>query len=60
LFEHERTALDVAFLRDRTASPYLVGPDGYYLRDPDSGAPLVWDNATGAPVPFDTEGVRRR
>jgi phenylacetyl-CoA:acceptor oxidoreductase len=57
LFEHPRAALDLPFLRDRTASPYLVGPNGYYLRDPNSGAPLVWDEATGSPVPFDTTGV---
>jgi len=50
-------ALDVAFLRDRTSSPYLVGPDGLYLRDPDSAKPLVWDSASARAVPFDTEGV---
>ena len=37
LFEAPREELDLLFLRDRTASPYLVGPDGYYLRDPASG-----------------------
>jgi phenylacetyl-CoA:acceptor oxidoreductase len=57
LFEHEREALDLPFLRDRTAAPYLVGPDGYYLRDPATGKPLMWDKALGGPVPFDTEGV---
>ncbi|RIK95387.1 MAG: molybdopterin oxidoreductase [Proteobacteria bacterium] len=51
LHEHPRAALDVAFLRDRTASPYLVGPNGYYLRDPQSRKPLMWSN--GAAVPFD-------
>jgi phenylacetyl-CoA:acceptor oxidoreductase len=57
LFEAPREALDIAFLRDRTASPYLVGPDGYYVRDPASGKPLMWDTNRGAPVPFDTEGA---
>ncbi len=51
-------ALDVAFLRERTASPYLVGPDGLYLRDPASGKPLLWDEAGEVAVPFDTAGVR--
>ncbi len=45
------------FLRDRTASPYLVGPDGYYLREPASGKPLVWDERTGSALPFDRPGV---
>ncbi|MBW7849603.1 MAG: molybdopterin-dependent oxidoreductase [Rhodospirillales bacterium] len=57
LHEHPREALDVAFLRDRTASPYLVGPGGFYLRDPASGKPLMWDTRKGAPVPFDADGA---
>ncbi len=54
LCEAERQRLDLPFLRDRTAAPYLVGPDGYYLRDPETGKPLLWDTVTQAPVPFDT------
>lgn len=49
--------LDQPFLRDRTASPYLVGPDGYYLRDPDSRKPLVWDTVSGRALPHDTPGA---
>ncbi len=55
--EHSLGQLDLPFLRDRTSSPYLVGPDGLYLRDPDSAKPLVWDPAAGRAVPFDTPGV---
>src|ERR1019366_8675806 len=54
LHEHGLAKLDVPFLRDRTASPYLVGPDGLYLRDFVSGKPLVWDEATEQAVAFDT------
>ncbi len=50
--------LDVPFLRDRTASPYLVAPDGLYLRDPQSGKPLVWDDISGAALPHDAPGAR--
>lgn len=57
LHEHGTAKLDTAFLRDRTASPYLVGPDGLYLRDPESAKPLIWDSARGAAVTFDTAGV---
>ncbi len=57
LFEAPRDTLDIEFLRDRTASPYLVASDGYYLRDPGSGKPLLWDTKTGAAVPHDTAGA---
>ena len=53
---HERdwaSVCDVPYLRDLTNSPYLVGPNGYFLRDPDSGKPMVWDSAKQTPVTFD-------
>ncbi len=49
--------LDVPFLRDRTASPYLVGPNGFYLRDPDSKKPLLWDMKSASAVAYDTAGT---
>jgi len=48
-----RKACDVAFLERMTSSPYLVGPGGYYLRDPESGKPLVWDLGLGRSLAFD-------
>ncbi|HML06912.1 MAG TPA: molybdopterin-dependent oxidoreductase [Xanthobacteraceae bacterium] len=56
LHEHPRERLDVAFLRDRTASPYLIGPNGYYLRDPRERKPLIWDSNQSSAVPFDRAG----
>ncbi|MCP4329688.1 MAG: molybdopterin-dependent oxidoreductase [Alphaproteobacteria bacterium] len=53
LHEADRTRLDLDFLAVRTAAPYLVGPNGYYLRDPDSKKPLVWDTETESARPFD-------
>ncbi|HEU5322454.1 MAG TPA: molybdopterin-dependent oxidoreductase, partial [Methylomirabilota bacterium] len=54
LHEHDWTAVcDVEFLRRMTASAYLVGPGGYYLRDPETRKPLVWDLDRDRPVPFD-------
>jgi phenylacetyl-CoA:acceptor oxidoreductase len=44
---------DVPFLTGMTNSPYLIGPRGYYLRDPESGKPLVWDLERDRAVPFD-------
>ena len=57
LHENDRSRLDLDFLRDRTASPYLVGPDGLYLRDLETAKPLVWDSSSQQAVPHDTEGV---
>lgn len=58
LHEHGRDALDLPFLRDRTASPYLVGPRGLYLRDAQTRKPLVWDLDSSQAVTFDTPGAR--
>jgi len=57
LCEQPRERLDLPFLRDRSSSPYLVGPDGLYLRDAASDKPLVWDTVRNAAVPFDTAGA---
>ena len=60
LVEHSwRDVCDVPFLRERTNSPYLVGPQGYYLRDPATRKPLVWDEGEDRAVPFDAPGAAR-
>ncbi len=53
LHERPRGALDLAFLKDHTASGYLIGPNGYYLRDASSRKPLVWDAKAGRTVAHD-------
>ncbi len=53
LTERPREQLDVAFLRERTSAPYLVGPGGFYLRDWQTHKPLVWDLRSGRAVAFD-------
>ncbi|MDP3617365.1 MAG: molybdopterin-dependent oxidoreductase, partial [Rhodoferax sp.] len=58
LHELPRSRLDVAFLAARTASPYLVGPHGYYLRERASRKPLVWDLATGSARVHDSPGLQ--
>ena len=57
LHEHRTEELDVDFLKHRTAAPYLVAPKGYYLRDPESGKPLLWDLKRGQAVPYDTPDI---
>ena len=58
LHEVARERLDVAFLAARTASPYLVGPNGYYLRDRTSHKPLVWDLASASARTHDSADLR--
>jgi len=44
---------DVWFVKNRTNGPYLIGPDGYYVRDKTTGKPLLWDKVEGKARPFD-------
>jgi len=54
LHGHEwREVCDVPFLEDDTNSPYLVGPNGFFLRDAASEKPLIWDLEDGTAKPFD-------
>ena len=58
LFEmdfHKSTDMD--FIKRRTNSPYLIGPNGYYLKDPDSEKALVWDAVDGCAKPYDDPGI---
>ncbi|MBI4241756.1 MAG: molybdopterin-dependent oxidoreductase [Candidatus Rokubacteria bacterium] len=54
-----RKTCDVPFLETMTSSAYLVAPHGYYLRDPGSMKPLVWDLERERPVAFDDPKLRR-
>ncbi|HZQ60624.1 MAG TPA: molybdopterin-dependent oxidoreductase, partial [Casimicrobiaceae bacterium] len=57
LCDTPRRRLDVDFLARRTASPYLVGGHGYYMRDRATRKPLVWDCNRARAVPFDTPDI---
>jgi phenylacetyl-CoA:acceptor oxidoreductase len=57
LHQRPREALDLPFLKQHTSSPYLLGPNGLYLRDSDSGKPLIWDAKSDRAVPFDAPGA---
>ncbi|MDH5221684.1 MAG: molybdopterin-dependent oxidoreductase, partial [Betaproteobacteria bacterium] len=41
LHEAPREKLDLEFLYRHTSSPYLVGANGFYLREPATGQPIV-------------------
>ncbi|MDO8300206.1 molybdopterin-dependent oxidoreductase [Lacisediminimonas sp.] len=51
-----RDVCDLPFLKNLTSSPYLVGPNGWYLRDA-SGRPLVWDLADGRAKAHDADDL---
>lgn len=58
----EGGTIDHEYLKKYTNSAFLVNEDGFFLRaepedDEEIGKPLVWDENTGAAVPFDTEGA---
>jgi phenylacetyl-CoA:acceptor oxidoreductase len=57
LHEKPRDALDVFFLKHHTGSPYLVGPNGFFLRDPATRKPLLWDAKRSSAVAFDSPGT---
>lgn len=55
---HERPiedTCDLPYLKERTNSPYLVGPNGWFLREKASGKPLIWDLAVSKAKPFDAD-----
>ncbi|HEX2987784.1 MAG TPA: molybdopterin-dependent oxidoreductase, partial [Chloroflexota bacterium] len=48
---------DEQFIKRRTNAVYLIGPDGYYLKDGASGKPLVWDSVEGRAKCFDDPSI---
>lgn len=58
LLLNEYQIYDRPYLQHHTNAPYLVGPDGRYVRDPDNGKPLIFDEADGAAKPFDSPDLR--
>lgn len=51
---NELNIYDSVFLKRYTNAPYLVGPDGIYVRDSETGKPLVWDESIQAARSFDS------
>ena len=48
---------DAEYLKRKTNAPYLVGPDGHYVRDKATKKPLVWDAGASQAKTFDDEGM---
>lgn len=54
---HEIGVYDQPFLKRRTNAVYLIGDDGYYLKD-ETGKPVIWDPVDGRPKAFDDPTIQ--
>ena len=52
---HEIGTFDEWFLKNRTNGPYLIGPDGSYIKDSHTGKPMIWDAADEEAKPYTAE-----
>jgi molybdopterin-containing oxidoreductase family molybdopterin binding subunit len=48
---------DAEYLKFKTNGPYLVGPDGRFVRDKDTGKPLLWDGGAARARVYDDRSV---
>ncbi len=48
---------DADYLKLKTNAPYLIKPDGHYMRCPDTNKPLIWDDGAGSAKPFDDTSI---
>jgi phenylacetyl-CoA:acceptor oxidoreductase len=53
-----REVCDLEFIKKMTNGPYLIGPNGYYMRDKETGKPLVWDSEEGKAKTFDDPSIQ--
>ncbi|MFQ5821658.1 MAG: molybdopterin-dependent oxidoreductase [Candidatus Heimdallarchaeota archaeon] len=53
-----RKLADIDFLKKMTNSPYLVSPNGYFMRDSESRKPLIWDPIDGKAKVFDDSTIK--
>jgi len=58
LLVNEFEIYDEKFLKLQTNAPYLIAPDGYYLRDKNTKKPLIWDNVEGKEKTFDDPSIK--
>jgi len=48
---------DAEYLKHKTNAPYLIKPDGHYLRDKATNKPMVWDNKDSKAKTFDDPSI---
>ncbi|HEX9028366.1 MAG TPA: molybdopterin-dependent oxidoreductase, partial [Anaerolineales bacterium] len=54
---HEIKKIDEWFLKVRTNAPYLIDPNGDYVRDPASKKPMMFDVTANQARPFDDKAM---
>jgi anaerobic selenocysteine-containing dehydrogenase len=54
---NEKGIYDAEFLKKKSNGPYLIGPDGLYIRDKATGKPMVWDAVAGKPKTYDDSSI---
>lgn len=55
---NELKICDEPFIKTNTNGPYLVGPDGLFVRDKENGKPLIWDQEENRAKCFDDPNIR--
>lgn len=53
LILNELNSYDADYIRDKTNGPYLVAPNRLFVRDKESGKPLLWDEKDGTVKTYD-------
>jgi len=55
---YELKKFDEWFVKNRTNGPYLIGPDGYYVRDKSTKKPLIWDPVDNRAKTFNDPSIK--
>jgi len=55
---YELKKFDEWFVKNRTNGPYLIGPDGYYIRDKSTKKPLIWDPVDNRAKTFNDPSIK--
>jgi len=53
LIVNEIGIYDAEYIREKTNGPYLTGPDRMFIRDKETGHPLIWDEKDGKAKAYD-------
>jgi molybdopterin-containing oxidoreductase family molybdopterin binding subunit len=54
---NELEIYDADFIKTRTNGPYLIGPDMLYVREKETGKPMLWDEKEGKAKVWDDPSV---
>ncbi|MCX6012394.1 MAG: molybdopterin-dependent oxidoreductase, partial [Chloroflexi bacterium] len=55
---NELNIYDAPFIKLKTNGPYLIGPDGLYIRDKKTKKPLIWDPVDKIAKPFNDKTIK--